>query len=171
MEKATQASSVISFVLLAAFLARLVVDTDRVVPVGVHESVVAVAERTGAESLLAWAWRLKHAGTTLKGRRAVVVIVGTATAVVMMIVMIISIIMVLVVTALSGDFKGICSSLLGESLFYGLFDQVLDSHCVGGRKEEKCGELALHFVFADCSKFILQFNKAPFNLSAKCFQI
>ena len=65
-----------------AFLlpAGLVIDADVVVPVSVHEAVVAVAERSGADSIFAGAGWLQHAWASLKGGRAPVVVVIAAVA-------------------------------------------------------------------------------------------
>ena len=50
----------------------LVIDADVVVPVGVHESVVAVAERGSVKDLLAGAGGLQHSWASLKSGWAAV---------------------------------------------------------------------------------------------------
>ena len=67
-----------AFIFAAAVFARLAVDADVVVPIGVHEAVVAVAQRTGLQGCLAGARRLQHARAPFKSRRAVVVAVAVA---------------------------------------------------------------------------------------------
>ena len=67
------ASVVVLVFLLAAVFASLVVDADVVGPVGVHAAVVAVAEGTGADGLLAGSRGLQHAGAALESRRTMVV--------------------------------------------------------------------------------------------------
>ena len=63
---------------LSAVLAGAVIDADVVVPVGVHEAVVAVAEGASAEGLLGGAWHLDDARALVQHRRAVVVTVVVA---------------------------------------------------------------------------------------------
>ena len=67
--------------LVAAVFAGPVIDADVVVPVGVHPAVVAVAERTSTEGLLARAWHLHDTGALVQDGRAVVLVVVVAAVV------------------------------------------------------------------------------------------
>ena len=62
-------------VLLAAVVTGLVIHAHGVVPIGVHETGVAVAKRTLLEGKLARAGWLKHTWALIKNRRAVVLAV------------------------------------------------------------------------------------------------
>ena len=74
----------VGLVVDAAVLAGPVVDADVVLPVVVHEAVVAVAERTGTDGILARAWHLHDAGALVQHGRAVVLVVVVVAAVVRM---------------------------------------------------------------------------------------
>ena len=69
------------FAFVAAVFAGLAIDTDVVVPVGMHESIVAVAQRTRLQGCLAGAGRLQHTGAPFQSRRAVVVAIAVGVAV------------------------------------------------------------------------------------------
>ena len=73
-------SGVITAIIIASAVGAsvLVIDADVVVPVSVHEALVAVAERGSVKDGLAGTGRLIHAGTSLQGGRATVVIVAVA---------------------------------------------------------------------------------------------
>ena len=133
-------------VFLAAFFASLVVDADVVVPVRVHAAVVAVAERSGAKSLLAGARRLQYARAALEGRWTIVVLRVGAGGVG-------RVVTVLLVLTLLAPGLGFNDSLWGhrrrlrEHLVHRIFDVGLDAKGVGCRDEQECGELGLHRVF------------------------
>ena len=62
----------------AVFAGLLIIDADVVVPVGVHESVVAVAKRGSLQDGLASTGRLIDTWASLEGGRAIVLVVAVA---------------------------------------------------------------------------------------------
>ena len=68
-------AALVGVLLLAAVVTGLVIHAHGVVPIGVHETGVAVAKRTLLEGSLARAGWLKHTWALIKSRRAVVLAV------------------------------------------------------------------------------------------------
>ena len=62
----------------AVFAGLLIIDADVVVPVGVHESLVAVAKRGSLQDGLASTGRLIDTWASLEGGRAIVLVVAVA---------------------------------------------------------------------------------------------
>ena len=62
----------------AVFAGLLIIDADVVVPVGVHESLVAVAKRGSFQDGLASTGRLIDTWASLEGGRAIVLVVAVA---------------------------------------------------------------------------------------------
>ena len=123
---------------LATVFASLAVHAEVVVPVGVHEAVVAVAERSGTDGLLAGTRGLKDTRASLKGGRAPVVIIRVAAAV--------AVVVAVTITAFSIDFDASVNLrfLLSENLLNWLFEEVLDADGGGSSYEEDCGK-GFHF--------------------------
>ena len=55
-----------------------VIDTDVVIPVRVHLALVAVAEGSPVQDRLTGTWKLIHAGASLQGGRATVLVFAVA---------------------------------------------------------------------------------------------